>query len=222
MNAANEIITVIDVETTGLDHTTDHITEIAAIRAEVSADGSIREIGRFQTYVALGYSRNTPRKRSGSPAEFAVIPPEITELTGIRTEDLHGAPDEFNAVESAVHFAHGSYIVAHNVSFDFAFISRYYKPWYFACTRAMSRLVDPDESAKLADVCARYNVPLNGHHRAMNDVEATLQVYAALRQKADTAGIAYRNVVIDSEERPLKYTPPGAIVRTIKRTEGAA
>ncbi|WP_342439297.1 3'-5' exonuclease [Paenibacillus sp. FSL L8-0436] len=212
----NEIITVIDVETTGLDHTADHITEIAAIRAEVSADGSggfkIREIGRFQTYVAL--------------PDGVVIPPEITELTRISADDLHGAPTLERALTALWYFARHSYIIAHNAPFDLAFVIRIFSTigysGEFVCTRALSRLVDPEESARLADVCARYGVPLNGHHRAMNDVDATLHVYAILREKAEINGITYRNVVIDSEERPLKYVPPGAIVRTIKRTEGAA
>jgi hypothetical protein len=51
----------------------------------------------------------------------------------------------------------------------------------------------------------------------MNDVEATLQLYAVLKEKAEVNGITYRNVVVDSAERPLTYTPPGAIVRTIER-----
>lgn len=214
MSAANEIITVIDVETTGLDHTTDHITEIAAIRAEVSADGKIREIGRFQTFVAL--------------PDDVEIPEFSTELTGISAEDLRGAPDFDDVTDALWSFAqsHGygteSVIIAHNAPFDLAFLQPFYTPIGFVCTRAMSRLVDPDDSAKLADVCARYGVDLNGHHRAMNDVEATLQVYAILREKAEVNGITYRNVVIDSEERPLKYTPPGAIVRTINRAKESA
>lgn len=206
---APEIVTVIDIETTGLDHTTDHITEIAAIRAEVGANGIIREIGRFQTFVTF--------------PGCAAIPPEITQLTGIRAEDLRGAPDVADATLSFEFFAGGTTIIAHNAPFDLAFISTVH-PESFVCTRALSRLVDPDESARLADCCARYNVTLNGHHRAMNDVEATLQLYAKLREKAEINGISYRNVVIDSDERPLKYVPPGAIVRRIerKKTEEAA
>lgn len=213
----NEIITVIDLETTGLDPQHGHITEIAAIRAEVSADGSIREIGRFQTFVAL-------------PDSDDVVPSEITELTGITTEDLRGAPWSFFAVKALDAFALNSVVVAHNAPFDLAFLAEFYDvsgdlafiPDNFACTRAMSRLVDPDESARLADCCTRHTVPLNGHHRAMNDVEATLQLYAVLRQRADAAGIDYRNVVVDSAERPLTYTPPGARVITIDKTKGVA
>ncbi|MDR9852939.1 3'-5' exonuclease [Paenibacillus sp. VCA1] len=204
----SETVTVLDLETTGLDPATDHITEIAAIRAEVGADGSIREIGRFQTFV-------------GSDAGV-VIPLEITELTGIRTEDLRGAPDMYVALTAFWYFARGSVWIAHNSPFDFSFIAKIYTNGdHFACTRAMSHLVDPDESASLKDVCPRYGIELNGHHRAMNDVEATLQLYAKLREKAEINGISYRNVVIDSDERPLKYVPPGAIVRTISKTKEA-
>ncbi|GAA0840600.1 hypothetical protein GCM10008915_36480 [Bifidobacterium pullorum subsp. gallinarum] len=203
---ASEVVTVIDIESTGLDPATDHITEIAAIRAEVRADGSIREIGRFQTFV-------------GSLAGV-IVPPEITELTGIRTEDLRGAPGSWWAVNSAISFANGSRLIAHNAPFDLSFLDHVYNGLPsvdFACTRAMSRLVDPDESASLKDVCPRYGVELNGHHRAMNDAKATLQLYAKLREKAEINGVSYRNVVIDSDERPLKYVPPGAIVKTIKK-----
>lgn len=198
----NEIVTVIDVETTGLDHTADHITEIAAIRAEVGADGTIREIGRFQTFVALPHGEEIP--------EF------ITELTGIKTEDLRRASDETDARLSLEFFIGESTVITHNAPFDLSFLCTL-NPDNFVCTRALSRLVDPDESAKLAGVCERYGIDLSGHHRAMNDVEATLKLYAILREKAEVNGISYRNVVIDSEERPLKYTPPGAIVKRIER-----
>lgn len=200
---APEIVTVVDIETTGLDAATDHITEIAAIRAEIGLDGIIREIGRFQTFVAL-------------PPGIEIAP-EITELTGIHAEDLRGAPMRWRAIPAFRRFALGSTIIAHNAPFDFAFV----EPWFgdegFVCTRALSRLVDPDESARLADCCARYGIDLTGHHRAMNDVDATLQLYAKLREKAEAAGISYHNVVIDSEERPLKYVPPGATVKRIER-----
>lgn len=193
-----DIFSVIDIETTGLDHETDHITEIAAIRTD-----GIREYGRFQTFVRL-------------PAG-AVIPPMLTELTGITTEDLTGAPMEWDALLALEAFVFGSTVVAHNAPFDLAFISRIFKPREFVCTRALSKLVEPQESASLKDVCARHGIELNGHHRAMNDVEATVKVFGKLRELAEINGISYRNVVIDSDERPLKYTPSGAIVRTMKK-----
>lgn len=204
-----EIVTVIDIETTGLDVVTDHITEIAAIRAEVSADGSIREIGRFQTLV-------------GIPTGVE-ISPEIEEMTGIHADDLLGGMPFWSAAEALREFAGITTVVAHNAPFDLSFLEpRGFLQVNLVCTRALSRLVDPDESARLADCCARYGIDLTGHHRAMNDVMATLQLYAKLREKAEINGIRYRNIVIDSEDRPLTYRPPGASVVTIERTRRGA
>lgn len=193
-----EIFTVVDIETTGLDHETDFITEIAAIRTD-----GIREYGRFQTFVRLPLG--------------AEIPPYITDLTGITAEDLTGAPMEWYALTALESFAWDTTLVAHNAPFDLAFLARVFENERFICTRALSKLVEPNESSKLIEVCERYGIELNGHHRAMNDVEDTVKVLGKLREIAEINGISYRNVVIDSEERPLKYVPEGAIVRTITK-----
>jgi DNA polymerase-3 subunit epsilon len=199
----SEIFTVIDVESTGLNHATDHITEIAAIRVEMSPLGRFREIGRFQTYVAL--------------PDGVKIPSMITKLTGIRQYDLYGAPSEAYALTTLEDFVRGTTVIAHNAPFDLAFVHYVFEPHSFICTRALSRLVEPEESASLKDVCARHDIELSGHHRAMNDAEATVRVLAKLRRIAEARGIEYRNVVIDSEERPLTFVPAGAIVRKITK-----
>lgn len=202
-----EIYTAIDVETTGLDHETDHITEIAAIRFSIEDNGSIREIGRFQTFVSGGVAYT--------------IPPEITELTGIQAADLVGAPGTYAAIEALDIFSHGTTLVAHNLPFDLAFLAHGSDDDFgyedYVCTRALAKMTEPDKSAKLADVCGRYNVPLYGHHRAMNDVEATVKAFVTLRSKAEAAGIDYRNVVVDSPDRPLRWTPWFARIVTITK-----
>lgn len=199
----SQVYTVIDIETTGLDHTTEHITEIAAIRVEIAQSGSYREIGRFQTYVAV--------------PDGVGIPHLIKELTGIKADDLRDAPTLYEALTALWFFAGGSVWVAHNAPFDFAFISRIYNNGDFVCTRALSRLLEPNENPSLKPVCSRHGIELNGHHRAMNDAEATVKVLAKLRTIAEINGITYRNVVIDSEERPLTFIPAGAIVRKITK-----
>jgi len=197
-----EVFTVIDIETTGLSAATDHITEIAAIRFVIDPNGSVRELGRFQTYVALPVG--------------AEIPPFITELTGISADTLMGASNETEASLSLEFFIGDSTVIAHNAPFDLSFLSTLHSD-RFVCTRALSRLVEPSESARLADVCARHGIELADHHRAMNDAEATVKVFAKLRTAAEANGITYRNVVIDSEERPLTYVPRNAIVRKITK-----
>jgi len=197
-----EAYTVIDVESTGLDWRADHLTEIAAIRFVIEDDGNVRETGRLQTFVAL--------------PDGVTISEEITELTGIRLEDLAGAPEHFSALLALWDIAAKTTIVAHNAPFDLAFISRAFSPREFVCTRALAKLTEPTESARLAPVCSRHGIELTGHHRAMNDAAATVQVFAKLRELAEAAGIAYRNVVIDSAERPLTFVPRGAIVKAIE------
>ena len=67
-----------DIETTGLNAQTDRMTEIGAIRF---AGDKILEV--FNTFV-------DPQRH---------IPPDITQLTGIRDSDVQGAPLEKEALE---------------------------------------------------------------------------------------------------------------------------
>ncbi len=188
----SEIYTFIDLETTGLDHENDQIIEIAAVRTDLE-----REYGRLQMFVHLEEGRELP--------DF------ITELTGITTEDIIGGNGPFSATRSLAWFINGSVVVAHNAPFDLAFLDSWnVNRQSFICTRALAKLVSPTESASLKDVCARHGIDLTGHHRAMNDVLATIEVFRKLKPIADYRGIDYRNVVVNSPDRPLKFVPYGA------------
>lgn len=185
---AKETFVVIDFETTGLDYKTEQVIEVAALKT----DGE-REIGRLHTFVSLG-DRELP--------EF------ITQLTGIKPEDLSGGCSEEDALYALTYFIGDSTVVVQNAPFDFSFLDKYIiAPESFVCTRALSCLVEPNESPSLKNVCERHGIELNGHHRAMNDVEATLRVFNLMREKAEASGIEYRNIVIDSAERPLTFVP---------------
>ncbi|MCO0597415.1 3'-5' exonuclease [Peribacillus butanolivorans] len=190
---------VLDLETTGLDYKTEQITEIGAIKL----DTEFKEIGRFHTMVSLEEGRKLP--------EF------ITKLTGITTEDLVGKPSEQEALKSLAEFIGDSKIVvAQNAPFDLSFISRGgIEPEYFACTRALVRQIEPELSPSLKDVTARNGIVLNGHHRALNDVEATIEVFKLYVHKEHQ--VMYFNVVIDAPERPLTFIPKNA--RVVRITE---
>ncbi|WP_068792814.1 3'-5' exonuclease [Brevibacillus laterosporus] len=187
-----EIYTFIDLETTGLDHENDQIIEVAAIRTDLE-----REYGRFQTFVQLDEGREL--------SSF------IAELTGITERDLHGGTHSFFATSALGKFFADTTVVAHNAPFDLSFVTgRVMFLEKFVCTRALAKLVAPTESASLKDVCARHGIELTGHHRAMNDVLATIEVFRKLKPIADYRGIDYRNVVVNAPDRPLKYVPYGA------------
>jgi len=192
----NTSYVVLDLETTGLDYKTEQITEIGAIKI----DENFKEIDRFHTMVSLEEGRELP--------EF------ITKLTGITAEDLIGQPTESVALADLAEFIGDSIVVAQNAPFDLSFISRgAIEPKLFVCTRALVRYVEPELSASLKDVTARNGISLEGHHRALNDVEATIEVFKRYMKGVHYLGIL--NLVLDEPSRPLRFVPKGAKVRKV-------
>ncbi|SFX48052.1 Exonuclease [Thermoactinomyces sp. DSM 45891] len=201
---AKELFTVVDIETTGLDHNTDQIIELAAIQTNLE-----KEVGRLHLRIKLH--------------EGQVIPEKITKMTDIREEDLTDGYPENLAVVLFGMFSAGSTIVAHSASFDFSFLEKFgVQSPIFLCTKTMAKLENPDESSSLEDVCGRLGIELNGHHQAMNDVKATVEVLAELIRrlnKKEIPRIKYHNLVVHSEERPLSFVPKYTQIN--KRTWGS-
>ncbi|MGK9388885.1 3'-5' exonuclease [Bacillus sp. RK1064] len=191
---------VLDLETTGLDHKKDQIIEIGAIKIRLG--GRLRafeEVDRFHTMVALDEGRDLP--------EF------ITNLTGITEEDLEDAPEEWDALDDLKNFIGDAVVVAQNAPFDLSFISRGgIEPERFYCTRAMARFVEPELSASLKDVTKRNGISLDGHHRALNDVEATIEVFRNYLPQVVGEYNDFMNVVMEAPDRPLNFVPKRAMV----------
>lgn len=184
---------VLDLETTGLDYKTEQITEIGAIKI----DKNFNELERFHTLVSLEEGRELP--------EF------ITKLTGITAEDLVGQPSEEEALKDLAEFIGDSIVVAQNAPFDLSFISRGgIDPKEFYCTRLLAGYAEPELSASLKDVTKRNNITLDGHHRALNDVEATIEVFNLYYN------VELKNYVMDEPSRPLKFVPKNAIIRNVR------
>jgi DNA polymerase-3 subunit epsilon len=94
---------VVDVETTGgSPHAGHRITEIAAV---VVAGGEVREV--YETLV-------NPER---------VIPPQIVRLTGITAEMVREKPPFRDVAGEVVKALAGHVFVAHNVTFDWRFVS---------------------------------------------------------------------------------------------------
>lgn len=198
----NETFVILDLETTGLDHERDQIIEIAALK--VAYDGATyREIGRFQTLVALEDGRE--------------LSDEITRLTGITAQMLDGAPALGLAMMSLRFFAAKSIIVAHNAPFDLAFLDElnFVPHKGFICTRAMAKLLGFPKASLKNVYRTLFGAEIFGHHRAMSDAESTRYVFETLRNMCHTMGIEYRNVVVDSPDRALRFVPSGARVVTM-------
>lgn len=183
--------TVIDFETTGLDHTKNVVIEIGAIKL----DKNLRDYASFNTKVKLHRDEELPEL--------------ITKITGITPESLEHAMPAAPAFSLLRDFIGEDIIVAHNAPFDLGFLAEqrpYYKP-DFLDTRSIIKLVEPGEKASLKDAVKRYSVPYVNHHSALADCVMTAGLLRGLRDKVGSVDklLDYLNTAVDSEERPLRY-----------------
>jgi DNA polymerase III subunit epsilon len=185
---------VFDFETTGLDHNEEQVIEIASAKL----DKDLNVIDTFNTLVALQEGRTLP--------QF------IRQLTGISADDLKDGMPEPEAMAKLKEFIGDNIVIAQFASFDLGFLSKVHKPEKFICTRSMARLLRPSEYASLKNLVQIYNIENTNPHRAFADVEATIEVFRHQKAECDSKGIEYMNVLIDSNERPLRYIPDNAVV----------
>jgi DNA polymerase III subunit epsilon len=148
-------LTIFDFETTGLDPANDRVIEMAAVRI---FKGEI--VSEFSTLVRFD----------------GELSPKITEITGIKKEDLEYGLDEETAFRVLNRFIGDSIIVAHNAGFDMAFLHHALMRLAgrtfannFICTLTIARERFPYPH-KLTDMCERLDIELLGAHRALNDV----------------------------------------------------
>lgn len=168
MDTFCDSFTVVDIETTGLDPKRDKITEIAAL--------SVKEGRPGKSFHALV---NPGRK----------LDPRITELTGLRDEDLEEAPSISRVIHDFLSFEDTGCILGHRVLFDYSFLKRaaVNEGKNFERkgidTLAISRkYLQELESRSLPYLCRYFEIPHKAH-RALSDVEATLHLYGILKEK---------------------------------------
>lgn len=157
---------VIDVETTGLRPRHDRVIEIAVVRC--APDG--QPISEWSTLVDPGRD------------------PGPTRVHGIAEADLLGAPTFADTLTELQHHLDGAVIVAHNLSFDAAFIAHEFRrsgsephQGFGLCTLELARSTLPGEEGYSLAACARalgIDQPLA--HRALADTRVTAGVLQAL------------------------------------------
>lgn len=159
--------TVVDLETTGLDPKRDKIIEIGAIQVQ---NGEITKT--FHTLV------NPGRKLSD----------KVKELTGITDEDLKNAPFIETVIRDFIEFADKEYLLGHSILFDFSFLKRAATNEGLVFEREgidtlkIARIFLQDlESRSLPALCKHFEIT-HVPHRALNDVEATYQLYKKLNE----------------------------------------
>ena len=167
---------IIDVETTGLDHTTDEVIELGMVAFRYSAADEITGVsGLFQSF----HQPSIP------------IPAEVTKLTGITDEMVLGHTIDPTAVKSFV--AAANIIIAHNANFDRKFAERawpifQHKPW--ACSmKEINWKHNGFTGAKLGYLLAEVGL-FHEAHRAVDDCHALLEILARPLPGASTTALA--------------------------------
>lgn len=170
------VYTVIDIETTGLSKQYHKITEIAAARVR---DGEI--VRTFETLI-------NPQ---------CTIPSFITRLTGIDNKMVKDAPTIKEILPAFVKFLGKDVFVAHNVTFDYGFLSYNLDRFHGyklendkLCTRKLANRLLPDIGSKrLGNICEHFSITNNEAHRAMGDVEATVGIFNQMLSMLSDRGI---------------------------------
>ncbi len=156
---------IVDIETNGSKPSENQIIEIGAV---IWQNG--QEIGSFSSFVKCD-----------------ILPESIELLTGITLTDLQDAPVLSNVLEAFRLFIQDAVFVAHNVNFDYYFISYAMEQAGFG--PLLNRRLDTIDLAKKCIEAPKYGlsalmehlgVTFDHHHRALFDAKAA----AIVLQKA--------------------------------------
>jgi len=156
-----EIFCVVDIETNGSQPEKAQIIEIGALKWK---NGEI--VDRFESFVACSY-----------------LPYHISEITGINPEDLEDAPPLSKALCDFKSFLGDALFVAHNVSFDYNFISYSFERFGLGvlgnrklCTIELARRTIEAERYGLKHLNIELNINTLVHHRAYADAVTAAKV----------------------------------------------
>ena len=157
---------VIDVETTGLRPRHDRIIEIAVVRCDPSGS----PISEWSTLIDPGRD------------------PGPTRVHGIAATDLAGAPTFAHAIDELRQQLAGAVVVAHNLSFDSAFLAHEFRragldphDGFGLCTLELARTSLPDLEGHSLAACARaLSIPQPLAHRALADTRVTAGLLQAI------------------------------------------
>lgn len=159
---------VFDLETTGLDYATHDVVEIGAVRVE---NGEIT--AEYSTLI----NPSIP------------IPADATAVNKITNAMLQGQPKIYEALPEFLTFVGDDVLAAHNVRFDYSFLSnacmnsRFKVPEKYFDTMALTRYYPEAGSRKLTALAEAAGVEIETAHRALSDARMTAKLILATNEK---------------------------------------
>lgn len=165
----NQTYVVVDVETTGGRPGLHRVTEIGAVKIR---GGEV--IDEWSSLI-------NPQRS---------IPPNITRITGISQDMVADAPVFAQIADSFAEFMGDAIFAAHNVNFDYGFISaefqmvdrRFRHPKICTCA-SMRKLYPGYSSYSLKNLCREFHINLKNHHRALCDAKAAAELLCLINEK---------------------------------------
>ena len=153
---------IVDIEANGSKPSLNQIIEIGAVMIENG-----EEIGRFSSLVKTD-----------------ILPDSIIQLTGITLKNLSDAPSLKSVLEAFRLFLNDAIFVAHNVNFDYYFISYALEQAGFGpmlnrrlCTIDLARKCIEAPKYGLSALSEHLGIPFENHHRALCDAGATKSIF---------------------------------------------
>ncbi len=158
---AEQVFCVTDIETSGSKPHNSQIIEIGAVKIK-----NLEIIDRFESYV-----------------NCSAVPEYISKITGIHTSDTVNAPELSRVLERYKLFLGDSVFVAHNVNFDYNFISTAMRQCNLGelmnrklCTINLARRTIESERYALSHLNTHLNINHEPLHRAYSDALVATKV----------------------------------------------
>lgn len=190
---ADETFCIVDIETNGNSPVKNQIIEIGAIKVK---NGVV--LDKFESYVYAD-----------------CIPESIIRLTKIQVADLVGAPSLKSVLQEFKEFLGESVFVAHNVNFDFGFISKSLETVgddellnRKLCTVDLSRKTIDAPRHGLGYLKEFLEIDEGEHHRAFSDAVSAGKVMDACLKNLPTNVETTEDLIRFSKRAPAKQKKP--------------
>lgn len=164
---------VLDFETTGTSARNNRVIEIGLVKIKHN-----KIVDTYSTLINPGTE----------------VPPHITNITGITTEDISDAPYFESTVNNIIDFIGTGILVAHNLNFDYAFLKNEFQlaghdipENHTLCTLKLARKLYPElKSKSLGNLVKHFRIRNKNAHRALHDAMATAKILLKMVDESKT------------------------------------
>jgi len=170
-NIKDQVFCIVDIETNAGNAKDGQIIEIGAIKLK---NGKVLE-----SYQSLVTAKSIPLK--------------VQEITGITPDMLINAPSLKDVLEEFKIFLEDDVFVAHNIDFDYKFISDSFKKYDLGkllnrklCTIQLAKGTIESKRYGLSYLKDTLNIDVQNHHRAYDDALTTVEVFKKSLDKLTT------------------------------------